>query len=100
MRVSSLSTLLLAGSAFAARPFLNEPDTGIEDALGKSLNGVLPPLKGVVGLPDFDWVARQIMNITAYSYYRNGAAGKLPYWSLNCEFLADFVFQVSQLFIL
>ncbi|KAK7028835.1 hypothetical protein VNI00_014848 [Paramarasmius palmivorus] len=75
----SLSLLsLLLTSTHAARPFLNEPDTGIEGALG-DLNGNLPNLTSVVGLPDFDWVARQVMPLQNYTYYRNGVAGEWSY---------------------
>lgn len=74
------SALAFASVALAARPFLNEPDTGIDDALGSLVaNGSLPPLEKMVGLPDFDWAARQYMNKSSYTYYRNGAAGEWSY---------------------
>lgn len=76
------TTILLsaAGTAFAARPFLNEPDTGIDDALGAfAANKTLPPLSSIVALPDFDWAARQVMNVSSYTYYRNGAGGEWSY---------------------
>ncbi|PVI00312.1 FMN-dependent alpha-hydroxy acid dehydrogenase [Periconia macrospinosa] len=74
-------TLLgLASTALAARPFMNEPDTGIDDILGATTpNGSLPPLEKMVGLPDFDWAARKKLNGSAYTYYRNGAAGEWSY---------------------
>lgn len=75
-----LAPLAFASVAIAARPFLNEPDTGIEDQLGQIVaNGSLPPLERLVGLPDFDWAARHYMNVSAYTYYRNGAAGEWSY---------------------
>lgn len=74
------SLLAFATCALAARPFLNEPDTGIDDQLaGFVANGTLPPLSSLVGLPDFQWVGRQHMNTSAYTYYRNGAAGEWSY---------------------
>ena len=75
-----VSVLAFASVALAARPFLNEPDTGIEDLLGSiTPNGTLPPLKNMVGLPDFEWAARKYMNASSYTYYRNGAAGEWSY---------------------
>jgi isopentenyl diphosphate isomerase/L-lactate dehydrogenase-like FMN-dependent dehydrogenase len=74
------AVLALASVALAARPFINEPDTGIDGQLGAfAANGTLPPLKTLAGLPDFDWAARNYMNLTAYTYYRNGAAGEWSY---------------------
>jgi len=37
------------------------------------------PLKNIVALPDFEWAARKFLNTTAYTYYRNGAAGEWSY---------------------
>jgi hypothetical protein len=72
--------LFAAGTALAARPFLNEPDTGIDDALGTyASTKTLPPLPSIVALPDFDWAARQVMNTSSYTYYRNGAGGEWSY---------------------
>jgi isopentenyl diphosphate isomerase/L-lactate dehydrogenase-like FMN-dependent dehydrogenase len=42
-------------------------------------NGTLPDLDSLVGLPDFEWAARRGMNASAYTYYRNGAAGEWSY---------------------
>ncbi|KAF4509222.1 hypothetical protein G6O67_005504 [Ophiocordyceps sinensis] len=102
-------TLLLAlsSTAFAARPFLNEPDTGIEEALGGLFtggrssaeaplsaaalsndsapgqppndSGQLPNVTAMVSLHDFDWLARKHLPIKSYTYYRNGAAGEWSY---------------------
>lgn len=69
----------MASSALAARPFLNEPDTGIEDILKFSSNGSLPDIKSIVGLPDFEYVARNYLPIRNFTYYRNGAAGEYSY---------------------
>jgi isopentenyl diphosphate isomerase/L-lactate dehydrogenase-like FMN-dependent dehydrogenase len=75
-----LSPLAFASVALAARPFLNEPDTGIDEQLGAfAANNTLPPLKSLAGLPDFDWAARNYMNLSSYTYYRNGAAGEWSY---------------------
>ncbi|KAF2136419.1 uncharacterized protein K452DRAFT_302752 [Aplosporella prunicola CBS 121167] len=79
MLFQGLSLALLAQSALATRPFLNEPDTGIQDALPDLQPGQLPNLTSIVGLPDFDFVARNYMNVTGYTYYRNGAAGEWSY---------------------
>ncbi|KAJ4295584.1 hypothetical protein N0V90_007597 [Kalmusia sp. IMI 367209] len=73
------SVLAFASVALAARPFLNEPDTGIDEVFGSLPNGTLPPLDRLVGLPDFDWAARHKMNASSYTYYRNGAAGEWSY---------------------
>ncbi|EOA91909.1 hypothetical protein ACJQWK_03989 [Exserohilum turcicum] len=74
------SVLAFAACALAARPFLDEPDTGIEEQLGGYVtNKTLPPLKALVGLPDFQWVARNFMGVKDYTYYRNGAAGEWSY---------------------
>ncbi|ESK90528.1 cytochrome mitochondrial precursor [Moniliophthora roreri MCA 2997] len=78
MRVSLPLVSFLLASTYATRPFLNEPDTGIEGVLG-ALSGNLPNLTSVVGLPDFDWVARQVMPLPNYTYYRNGVAGEWSY---------------------
>ncbi|KAF1845539.1 FMN-dependent alpha-hydroxy acid dehydrogenase [Cucurbitaria berberidis CBS 394.84] len=78
MRLSAV--LAFASVALAARPFLDEPDTGIDEQLGSTVaNGSLAPLKSLVGLPDFQWAARRYMNTSAYTYYRNGAAGEWSY---------------------
>lgn len=45
----------------AARPFLNEPDTGITDVLGDLAVGALPDIADIVGLPDFDFAARNYL---------------------------------------
>ncbi|KAE8356289.1 FMN-dependent dehydrogenase [Aspergillus coremiiformis] len=76
---SSFLLLPFLPAALAARPFLNEPTTGIDEALANTPAGTLPDLQGIVGLPDFDWAARRYMNVSDYTYYRNGAAGEWSY---------------------
>lgn len=79
MRIQAGVVSLLASGALAARPFLNEPDTGIEDVLQFSSNGSLPDIKSIVGLPDFEYVARKYLPTRNFTYYRNGAAGEYSY---------------------
>lgn len=70
----------LLGLANAARSFLDFPNTGAADQFGAiSDGGALPAVEDVVGLPDFQYLAEGYMNLTAYSYYRNGAAGEWSY---------------------
>ncbi|KAF1912669.1 hypothetical protein BDU57DRAFT_374147 [Ampelomyces quisqualis] len=74
------SVLAFASVALAARPFINEPDTGIDEQLSAfAANKSLPSLQRLAGLPDFDWAARNYMSRTNYTYYRNGAAGEWSY---------------------
>ncbi|KAH8173263.1 FMN-dependent dehydrogenase domain-containing protein [Sarocladium implicatum] len=82
----------LVGSAMAARPFLNEPDTGIELALGDLPVGELPDLETMVGLPDFDYAARNYLPAENYTYYRNGASGEWTYRD-NLEIYSQFKFR-------
>ncbi|EFY87297.1 (S)-2-hydroxy-acid oxidase, putative [Metarhizium acridum CQMa 102] len=79
MRIQAGIVSCLASSALAARPFLNEPDTGIEDVLKFSSNGTLPNITSIVGLPDFEYVARKYLPTRNFTYYRNGAAGEYSY---------------------
>ncbi|KAF2760836.1 FMN-dependent alpha-hydroxy acid dehydrogenase [Pseudovirgaria hyperparasitica] len=71
-----LATLLIH-TALAVRPFDNEPDTGFEAFI--PTNHSLPDLSTIQGIPDFDAAARNYMNVSAYTYYRNGAAGEWSY---------------------
>ncbi|RYP08679.1 hypothetical protein DL765_008702 [Monosporascus sp. GIB2] len=75
----SILTFSLLGGALAARPWLDEPDTGIDEMFGDVPDGELIPLDGIVGLPDFQYAARKYMPLANYSYYRNGAAGEWSY---------------------
>ncbi|KAI8960351.1 FMN-dependent alpha-hydroxy acid dehydrogenase [Daldinia sp. FL1419] len=78
MRTTFLSLSLLGG-ALAARPFLNEPDTGFDEYFADLPAGELPPLDKLVGLPDFDAAARRHLPTQNYTYYRNGAGGEWSY---------------------
>lgn len=80
MRATFTSLLATAGLAGAARPYLEFPDTGAAEQYGTiEAGGSLPDVATVVGLPDFQYLAEQYMNLTAYTYYRNGAAGEWSY---------------------
>ncbi|KAH7240407.1 hypothetical protein B0J15DRAFT_515942 [Fusarium solani] len=70
-QTSLLCVLSLASAALAARPFLNEPDTMIDESFETFpiANGSLPDLSRILGLPDFDWVARQ-NNLEVFEHYR------------------------------
>ncbi|EKC98672.1 hydroxyacid oxidase [Trichosporon asahii var. asahii CBS 8904] len=91
-----LTYLVLLGSALAARPFLSEPDTGIEDVLGDTPNGTLANLTQLVGLPDFQWAARRYLPPANYTYYINGVAGE---WSArnNLEVYYRYTWRPRQL---
>lgn len=78
MRFTLLGPASLAVGALAARPFLSEPETGIEDAIGDTPKGTLPDLDDMIGLPDFEWAASNYLPVENYTYYMNGAAGE---WS-------------------
>ncbi|CAH0030950.1 unnamed protein product [Clonostachys rhizophaga] len=73
------SAALLASGVFGAREWLNEPDTGIELSLPDLKPGELASIDSVVGLPDFEYVARNYLPIKNYTYYRNGAGGEWAY---------------------
>lgn len=50
-----LVATIAATGVNAARPWVNEPDTGLEEFLGADFpTGQLPDLDDIVGLPDFD----------------------------------------------
>ncbi|KAI1763537.1 FMN-dependent alpha-hydroxy acid dehydrogenase [Hypoxylon sp. FL1150] len=76
---SLLLPFSLLGGASAARPFLNEPDTGFDAYFADLPAGELPPLDQLVGLPDFDAAARRHLSAMNYTYYRNGAGGEWSY---------------------
>lgn len=90
MRSTLIYTTLAAG-ALAARPWINEADTGLEEVLGDTPKGSLPNLKAMVGLPDFDWAARNYLPLLNYTYYRNGAAGESSYRN-NLEVFGRYTF--------
>jgi hypothetical protein len=77
---SALVASQLIAAAAAVRPFVNEPDTGLQDFLFSTnyTEGTLPPLRDMRGLPDFDYAARQVLDGQMYSFYRTAAAGE---WS-------------------
>ncbi|KAL8386839.1 hypothetical protein RB595_010352 [Gaeumannomyces hyphopodioides] len=80
MRSSTvLAAVAASTSALAARPFLEEPDTGILDILGNLPVGALPKLTDMVALNDFQWAARNYLPRLNYTYYRNGAGGEYSY---------------------
>ncbi|UPL02653.1 hypothetical protein LCI18_013587 [Fusarium solani-melongenae] len=91
---SFLITSTLAAGALAARPFLNEPDTGLEKVIGDTAQGTLPKLTSMVGLHDFDWAARNYLPLQNYTYYRNGAAGEWSYRN-NMEVFNRYTFNPS-----
>ncbi|KIL84556.1 hypothetical protein FAVG1_12081 [Fusarium avenaceum] len=76
-----ICALFYATTALAARPFLNEPDTLIDESFATFpiANGSLPDISRLLGLPDFDWAARQVMNDSAYTRYRTGSGGEWSY---------------------
>lgn len=51
--VFTAAAVAVAGVS-AARPWMNEPDTGLEAVVSNISVGSLPPLDEMVGLPDFD----------------------------------------------
>ncbi|KAF4453161.1 (S)-2-hydroxy-acid oxidase [Fusarium albosuccineum] len=83
--------LFFASFGLAARPFLNEPDTGIEDAL-PIVNGTFPPLDRILGLPDFDYVARHVLDPFTYALVCHGAGSEGSYRN-NLEVFDRFRFR-------
>ncbi|KAL8369768.1 hypothetical protein RB595_000213 [Gaeumannomyces hyphopodioides] len=81
MKTSLAALASLAAAALAERPFLNEPDTGLEDYLFSTnyTRGTQPLLKDMRGLPDFEWAARQTLTNQKYAFYRVAAAGEWSY---------------------
>lgn len=78
MRFSSAAGLLLPtliATVDATRPFLNEPDTAAAEQYGTINEGdvdSLPAVDDIIGLQDFEYVARGYMNLSSYTYYRAG----------------------------
>jgi isopentenyl diphosphate isomerase/L-lactate dehydrogenase-like FMN-dependent dehydrogenase len=83
MRTTVAASLLLStlsATVQATRPFLNEPDTLASEQYGEiQQGGELPTVDDVIGIPDFDFLARGYMNISSYTSYRAGAAGEWSY---------------------
>lgn len=73
-------SLSFVAAALAAEPWINAPDSGLEDYLYSTnyTEGSLPLLKDIRGVPDFDWAAEQYLPLQEYSFYRTGSAGE---WS-------------------
>ncbi|KAL2211460.1 cytochrome b2 [Sarocladium strictum] len=74
-----LNAILFATTALAARPFLEEPDTGLDLVFGDTKFGSLPDLESIAGLPDFQWAARNYLPQRNFTYYRNAAGGEWSY---------------------
>ena len=77
-----LATLItyLASLALAARPWLNEEDTGFQRFLGPDFpKGKLPDLKDIWCIHDFEYAARNFLNGTAYTWIRTGVGGEYSY---------------------
>ncbi|KAH8733849.1 FMN-dependent dehydrogenase [Ilyonectria robusta] len=79
MRLAVVSQLVTA--VLAARPWLNEPDTGLQTYLDSTnyTEGARPLLKDIRGIPDFEFAARQVMTDQQYAFYRTAAAGEWAY---------------------
>lgn len=84
MKTSLTALVSLVAAVLAETPFLNEPDTGLEDYLFSTnyTKGTQPLLKDMRGLPDFEWAARQSLTSQQYAFYRVAAAGE---WSEFCS---------------
>lgn len=77
---SCFFVVTIATVAWAARPFINEPETGLQDFLGPDFpRGQLPHLEDIWCLHDFEWAARNYLNNTAYSWIRYGVGGEYSY---------------------
>ena len=72
----------LVATAFAAEPWLNEPDTGLVNFLVGTnyTEKSLPPLKDIRAIVDFDWAAEQFLSNERYSFYRTASAGEWSSW--------------------
>lgn len=80
MKTTAAAVFTLLGAVNAARPWLDAPDTGAAEQYGTiQTGGALPNVGEVVGLPDFEFLASQYMNSSAFTYYHSGAAGEWSY---------------------
>ncbi|PNS15630.1 Cytochrome b2, mitochondrial [Sphaceloma murrayae] len=80
LRPTSIFTILtLLSTALAARPFLNEPDTDIENDAVQTPDGSLIDLARIQSLPDMEFAARKYLNPLAYARFRSAAAGEYTY---------------------
>ena len=85
--------ILATSAAWAARPFINEPDNGMMEVFGNiQTNRELPALESISGLTDFEWVARQYLPVQNYTYYRNAAGGEWSYRN-NLEVFHRYTFK-------
>lgn len=76
----SFAFIAITTVAQAARPYINEPDTGLQDFLGPEFpRGQLLDLQDIWCLHDFEWAARNFLNNTAYSWIRYGVGGEYSY---------------------
>ncbi|KAM0279559.1 hypothetical protein ACHAQH_004514 [Verticillium albo-atrum] len=85
-------TFAFASAVLAARPFLNEPDSGLLDVVGNVSTGMLPDLSTMAGLSDFDFAARNYLPLRNYTYYRNAAGGEWSYRN-NLEVFQRYTFK-------
>lgn len=53
--------------------------SSLDDLLGDTDPRVLPDIEHMVGLPDFDWVARRYLDNASYAWYRSAAGGEWSY---------------------
>ncbi|KAI1362405.1 FMN-dependent dehydrogenase [Xylaria arbuscula] len=88
--------VVLVTAAHAARPFLEEPDTGLDRTVGDLATGALPNLTDMVCLHDFDWAARNYLPALNYTYYRQAAGGEGSYRN-NMEVFANYRFTPRQM---
>ncbi|KAI9055685.1 hypothetical protein LZ554_000628 [Drepanopeziza brunnea f. sp. 'monogermtubi'] len=83
MKLPTFVVAALATSVFAAdlEPFVNEPDTGLEDYLRTTgwVPGQQPLLEDMRAVLDFDFAARQTLGPQQYAFYRVAAAGEWSY---------------------
>ncbi|KAH9892371.1 FMN-dependent alpha-hydroxy acid dehydrogenase [Xylariomycetidae sp. FL2044] len=83
---------MFIGASLAARPFLDEPDTGFDEFFADLGVGEFPALEKLVGLPDFQSAARMVLPVENYTYYRSGAAGEWSY-RRNLEIWYQYLFR-------
>jgi len=77
-----LFCLCLSRTALAARPYIDEPDTGLTTfvkSFPADASGKLIPISDIVTIPDFEQAAQAFMSDSGFSYYRTGAAGEFGY---------------------
>ncbi|KAF4550869.1 FMN-dependent dehydrogenase-like protein 4 [Elsinoe fawcettii] len=66
-------------AVYAARPFLNEPDTNVSGDIQQVQPGELMNLSRIQGLPDMEYAARTYLNDLSYSRFRSAAEGEWSY---------------------